>query len=33
MTTKLPQRKLDPFEEELVAFRELDSAIERVGEE
>lgn len=32
LTTKLPQRKLDPFEEELAAFKELDSAIERVGE-
>lgn len=30
-TTKVPERRVDPFQEELNAFREIDAQIERVG--
>jgi len=30
-TTKAPERAVDPFDEELAAFKEIDAQIERVG--
>jgi len=31
VTTKLPERQLDPMEEELRAFKEIDATIERIS--
>ena len=30
-TVKIPERRVDPFDEELQAFKEIDATIERIG--